>query len=992
MKKLGIALFIVFIFVAGVYAVFQSEIGRNYVRNTIASELKDSGIDVQIERVEGTLPHQIDLKGLTIRGDGIDVFVVEVKLRPVLWRLLSRELAFTDIHAKGISVAQGTPFDFDGKFRINPKRAVLNGEVSDWKIEGRLDRKSRLTLFSAKNPLLNAKGRASFNSDYRLTNANIQIGSDQLLSKLPFSAAGRFLANVIVTHDESVYKGRITWQIPNLIAEETKIGSVKGKGDASWEAGRLKGEFIAEPLAKVSLDLEIRSGLLLVGNTILNIENLQSLHIPNAYGKLKANAKWEVADQTQILHLDATATDFYYGKVFAQKASLYSDLKDPFNKISGLVDFQMEKAKWHDLQLETATLETKSGEENWVFSFFAEGKWKHPLEVHMAGTWKDHFVADIQNFNGTFFNHPFELAAPVRFEATKDRFLLRDMEVGIAGASAFFHIDRKGDNTDARVRFDRLPLDFLSLNPLDVSVKGIINLQANVKERNNKLQGDLKAAVEQVEVTTLGINEKVNAAGRFEGSFNRDQLKVKGNLLVNEKPILNLNLSLPIHFSIWPFDATVLNHKNARGEITLNGRVEDFLDFFDLGPHRLEGQANCKLRFTNTLYRPLVEGNLTFQNGFYQNYYTGTELRNISADFLAEKNKIFLRSLTAQDPAGTGTLQATGEAQLLQADRYPFSIDAVFQNLKFVEIDLVNAVADGRIRIEGNSLSAIAKGDVQILKADLSIPDHIPRPMPDLQVVYRNPIHPIPPPETKDYTPYPLYLDLHVTAPADVTISGRGLSSEWRGDFKLGGTYTSLAAKGKLELIDGKFEFSSRSFKLSDGSLSLSGVEHEMPYLNLAGSTETKGITITARLKGPLDDPQITLQSVPPLPLGSIMSYLLFGQDLSEIGGFQALQLASSLASLAGTGPDVMESTRRSLGIDRLRVITDPTEEGGETVALQVGKYVSKGVLVTFTQGTEESSTNISVEVELKDNFVFQVESDQHQEQGKFTLKWNLNY
>ena len=87
-----------------------------------------------------------------------------------------------------------------------------------------------------------------------------------------------------------------------------------------------------------------------------------------------------------------------------------------------------------------------------------------------------------------------------------------------------------------------------------------------------------------------------------------------------------------------------------------------------------------------------------------------------------------------------------------------------------------------------------------------------------------------------------------------------------------------------------------------------------------------------------------------------------------------------------------MEGTRKSLGVDRLRVITDPTAEGGETVALQVGKYVSKGVLVSFTQGAEESSTNISVEIDLKHNFSFQIESDQRQEQGKFTLKWNLNY
>jgi translocation and assembly module TamB len=201
-----------------------------------------------------------------------------------------------------------------------------------------------------------------------------------------------------------------------------------------------------------------------------------------------------------------------------------------------------------------------------------------------------------------------------------------------------------------------------------------------------------------------------------------------------------------------------------------------------------------------------------------------------------------------------------------------------------------------------------------------------------------------------------------------------------------------LAAKGTLELIDGEFNFSTRRFTLTEGSLSLSGVEHQMPDLNLEAVTETQGVTITARLKGPLDNPQVTLQSAPPLPMGSIMSYLLFGQDISEISGFEALQIASSLASLSGTGPDVMESTRKTLGVDRLRVVSNSGDEGGETVALQVGKYVSKGVLVSMTQGTEESSTNISVEIEIKGNIIFQIESDQHQEQGKFTLKWRLNY
>lgn len=983
MKKIGIALLVVFFLITALYTVVQSNIGRNFVRNALTQGLQESGFEVTIDQVEGTLPHQINLKGIHIRGNGADVDISALTLRPVLWRLFKKEIAFNDIHAKGISVSRGAPFNFDGNLKINEKRATVKGDLSDWKIALRFNRKTSIALFTAQHDLLNVKGRATFGTGFQFQNANIQIGSDQILTHLPFSAAGRFLATIQIQQENGEYVGRSAWQIPNLVVEKMKIGAVKGKGVAVWKDRNLKGGLTAEPFAKADFDLTFRPDWLFSGTTEIDVENLQSLHIPKAYGKLHAKANWDVVEQTQGLHLDATATDFYYGTIQAQKLSLYSDLTDPFHSLIGLIDIEAEKLKWHHLELDTASLQTTSTAENRPFKLFAEGNLRHPFELHADGTWKDQIMVNVQNLNGTFLGTPFVLEKPVSFIRTKDIFKVPDAEFTIGNATAFIDIDRQGDNTDAQIRFNQIPLDFLSLNPLEVKVAGTLNLDATIKERNQKLQGELKASVNQT--------EPFASNGSFEGTFNRDLLNLTGNLAVQNKPLLNIDVAIPIHISIWPFEAEILFHKNSKGRIVLDGRIEEFLDFLDLGPHRLEGQCKCDFRFSNTLYRPLVEGRILFEDGFYENYYSGTILTNIQADFLAEKNILYMRSFTALDQPGSGKLTANGEIHLLQSDLYPFRIDLSMNQFQFTEIDLVKATANGQIKIEGNALSAIAKGDILIQECNLSIPDHISRPVPNLSVVYRNPIHPVPPPQD-EYKPYPLHLDLHVLAPSNVSISGRGLTSEWKGDFHLGGTYSALSAKGKLELIDGEFNFSSRSFKLTDGSLTLSGIEHQMPYLNIAGAMETKGINITARLKGPLNDPQITLQSSPPLPLGSIMSYLLFGQDISEIGGFQALQIATSLASLAGTGPDVMENTRRSLGIDRLRVITDPTEEGGETVALQVGKYISKGVLVSFTQGADDSSTNISVEIELKDNFVFQIESDQRQEQGKFTLKWNLNY
>ncbi|MES2274023.1 MAG: translocation/assembly module TamB domain-containing protein [Chlamydiota bacterium] len=916
--------------------------------------------------------------------------------------------------------------------------AKLLGEKGSFDINF-LKGKEELTLskISLKSALLNAKGRASLDPKFHLRQGTLQILSDSLLSLFDLSARGRLFGQLNLIAENGGYQTNISWHVPSLTWETLQMETVKGsidalfvdqslKGAASLSGLLSKGEWSGKTDFAWSLgdslflsdwnlfgpyltgegSLEVRTDGILAGTSAFQIGNFQSLPISGLkiYGSGHAKAHWTSIIQEglpiQALTLDVTASDFYYGPLFSQTVSLYSDLLDPFKERIGIVDLQFEQAKWGELTLETLNLETTLGGENWPFQLTADGKWKHPLELRMGGSVRGDSTAgriEVQNWTGSFFKHPFFLKNPVNVEWSPSLFRLKDLELIFSDASIFGSFDQENEQTDAKLQFNNLPLDFLSLNPLDLSISGRINLDSSLREKNHQLKGNLKASIAQMEVDALGTNEQLEAQGKIEGSFNRDRLDLKGNLEVRGEPLFDLDLSLPIHLSLAPFEATILPHKNVKGQISLKGRIEDFLDFFDLGTHRLEGECICDLKLKNTLYRPEVDGYCHFTDGFYQNYYTGTELRNIAAEWVANEKTILLTSLTAQDAPKNGNFTAVGRIDLIPEALYPFHFDVEFSNLNFVQIDLVSAVANGKIHIEGNKLSATAHGDVGVTQGDMMIPDHIPRPLPNLQVVYKNAIRPLEgmeEPKKKPSIPYPLFLNLHVTAPDGILIHGRGLNSEWKGDFQVGGQYTSISAKGKLELLKGEFSFSSRTFKLSEGSLSLSGKEHEMPYLNLSGSMMQKGIAITAHLKGPLNSPQLTFQSVPPLPMGSIMSYLLFGQDLSEISGFQALQLATSLASLSGEGPDVMESTRRSLGVDRLRIISSPstTEEGEDTIALQVGKYVAEGVIISYSQGAEDDSANISLEVEIKDNFVFQAESQQQQEQGKFTLKWNLNY
>lgn len=568
------------------------------------------------------------------------------------------------------------------------------------------------------------------------------------------------------------------------------------------------------------------------------------------------------------------------------------------------------------------------------------------LEMTAGGTW-DLKTATLQDWSGTFTNTPFHLKAPVTVAFSSFTFGPVALDVGDGSA-----LVKEGE-----VKLVHIPLMFVS-----PSVNGWADLDGTWEKGQAKFQ--------------LKINETaIGSRGEFDGSFDGEDLELKGHASLGKNPLLLVDVKLPLHSANRP----------VKGEIAFEGRIEDLLDFADFGTHRIEGNGKCHFVLGGTFEKLIVTGSAHLENGLYQNYYTGTEITNITAEWVAKKNKLVMSSFQGDH------VTATGEMSLVAP--YPFSVDAKFSDFTCVAIDLVTAKTQGDLHIQGDIHSALAAGNLEILDTLATIPDHIPQRMPELQVVYRNQIKPALPTDNSLKNPYPLKLDLHVHAPNNILIQGRGLNSEWKGKFDLGGTLTTLQAKGSLELIRGEFTFSSRHFVLSEGALSISGKEHEMPHLNIVGSTELKGVSVVARMHGPLNSPQLTFQSVPPLPLSSIMSYLLFGQDLSEISGFQALQLASSVAALMGQGPDVMESTRKSLGVDRLRVITSPDPSGeGENLALEVGKYVADGVLVSFSQGAEDNSSNISVEVELKGGFVFQVETLQEQEQGRFTLKWKLNY
>jgi translocation and assembly module TamB len=308
-------------------------------------------------------------------------------------------------------------------------------------------------------------------------------------------------------------------------------------------------------------------------------------------------------------------------------------------------------------------------------------------------------------------------------------------------------------------------------------------------------------------------------------------------------------------------------------------------------------------------------------------------------------------------------------------------------NLHAVGFDMIDCNLSGPLYLTGTAQGMFAQGNLLIDSSHIQITERLPYEIPSLPVTFLNTPKHLMSAELLQKPGFDFDIDLEVTSEGTVRVKGRGLNAELEGNVHLYGKNTHISASGDLKLVKGEYAFAGKTFKLTEGEILFNDKPAPSAYLNLNGTLSLPAITITAMLRGPLMAPQLSFQSNPQKPTSAILALILFNKEITEISHPEAIQLASTLVSLTGgAGPDVLESIRSSIGIDRLSIASKP---GSDELAVQIGKYLTRGVMITLSQSA--TSSQVIVEVELPKGFVFQAET-QEEEEGKFSLKWRKTY
>jgi len=871
-----------------------------------------------------------------------------------------------------------------------------------------------IQLFALKSPLLCLKGKGKVDAAFKPTSFSLSfllphlshfspylggiVSGEAFLDtqKLSLSlSSGRFdVRGVEYQKVRAAYTAELTggiWTGPLFLEADHPLLPLQLRGLLAFHPRR---ELLLDNI-EVEMPSSIASGYLKTdlstfestGSVVAQFFDLARFSPLDPEANLGGRVGLTLHFQGADLRFFARAQNLQFRQLLSKELSAEGIVADWINDPKATLSLEAETAYFGAFFFEAVKASSRWEKNQWPYSLSARGKWKEFFEVTSSGWWKwsqDQFDANVDVFKGQILQKPFAIQKPFSVRYTPSEFLLTECLMKLSHGYLLAALNLRPDFAKIHLKGEHFPIDFFALATSRFTLEGNSSLDVSVEGSAENLRGRINLLLEGADILQAGKKIPIQSKGSFQVNLDGSIAQIHGQLIASSQQFFDLTASLPLAYQIYPLKIGIEKKRPLNAELTMEGNMEDLFDFINIGSQHAAGLLSCHLLLSKNLAEPLLQGTLEWRQGSYENYFTGMVCRDIEAHASAEGKLIRLHALRGSDE-NNGKLSGTGTIEL--KDNLPFSFDAVADNLKTFDLEWIAVSLSGPVRISGDTYSTLAKGEVTVSRADISIPKQLPLDLPILPITFINEPtylkHAIHSPKPA----YPFHYDGLFHAPKTIFLSGRGLDCELEGDLHIIGKNLAIDATGNLRLVKGKFAFAGKQFTLTQGEVTFAKEPRPSGYLNLSGTLALSDLTVTAMLRGPFDAPQLTFQSTPMLPTSSILARILFNKDVTELSATQALQLAETIVTLSGdSGTNVLETIRQSLGIDRLNI---SSSGDSDRVSVQIGKYLTQGVMITLSQSTE--SSQVIVEVELKGGFLLQAET-QEDDQAKFSLKWNMNY
>lgn len=617
-------------------------------------------------------------------------------------------------------------------------------------------------------------------------------------------------------------------------------------------------------------------------------------------------------------------------------------------------------------------------------------------DLTLEGSLREPLLEGAFGFTGRYQEIPFSLHGDGRYQQSAvtinyfNILTFDQMVLSLAG-------EINPQELNLQINAESLPTKLLSVLGMPIQEGEFsANFRAHGPLRLPDIDGDLR-----YQSTLVGYDGE---RGVKDINFNW-QLKVKTETGVysfyslferDDQPPGQVSLTIPQAF----YRNFLQQEKSSQWQkLPLNFIVKGQLDLqtlsflFDPELHRLNGKVMGNIQLKGNFAEPDIQGEISINDGRYQNPTTGTIVENIRCKLSASQYQLSFETCLANDD-NSGSYLLAGKFRLpIGADRGAIDLKLQANSANILRRPDIEGEATGELEVKGDLNELLVQGDFQVSPLTVVLDATRSSNIPSIKVTKVDKIQTVDSAQsTENNLMSKTKLNVTISADQQAFLRGRGLEAELKGQVILRGSAIKPRYDGEFQTVRGVFEIFGKKFVLEHGKVIFA---NDAIGLDIEGVYQKSGQLVRARLSGSGEEPQLELSAEPMMAEDEILAFIIFGKSIQTMTPIEAIQLANAIQTLRGGGTffDPIGKTRDLLGVDTLTVDTESNGEGKNEVNVGIGKYLNEKVYLELERSNNPSQPwKGNLQIELRPNLNLESSTGGSSGIEGAELRWKKDY
>lgn len=406
-----------------------------------------------------------------------------------------------------------------------------------------------------------------------------------------------------------------------------------------------------------------------------------------------------------------------------------------------------------------------------------------------------------------------------------------------------------------------------------------------------------------------------------------------------------------------------------------------------------EGSLSIMAQWQGNPRQPRISGKVRWGEGKLQFRQAGKAFRLLPGEATLQGEKLVIPDIALESG---GMAHIHGAVTLAAFSPRQIEVRAQLQDFQALARAGSEATGTGNIYLSGPWSAPVLKGRLLVSKASFRPSFFQSGIHEDIVLKKAAPPPTAKAPENGELAAWKnLEMDITLDSPSGAWIKDKRLQVQLAGTLKARKrpgepVYTT----GVLRSLQGTYELQGRPFKIERADIRFPGKPHGEVTLDGRATHEMSDLTLILIASGPVNKPQVRMESIPPLPPQDQLAYLVFGRPAQRLSREEFNSVGQQALGIVGgiTAQKLQEILGQDFPLVGNVQLKSGQTEGRQTVG--IAKPLTKDITVTFERKTSplyRDDTN-QVRLEYKVNKYFSLESQMGQRNSGGDVLFNLDF